>query len=317
MPVVLRRALVPVAVALVLALAAGAAWAEDRMVSAAEVGPTQTEIGTYAADFKLAGWKKEAAAAGVDFADFVRTTLTSKFAGKPIGAIIDPRGRVRLLDGHHKITALREIERTLGISVPVRVTIVHDYTGRSPDHYAEHLTGVLGKGYFGARPPAQAAARVATLPDSFDALADNPLRSVLGVVFTQHGLEGSWFADYVQFHVGERMLRKGLERSLARRGWLDSRGHLPRDAAANPAIVDHVARALFGDRALMRFVRSRVKPEFRSQALTAMRRATVVSPARRSALRGMGAARARRAPRSLVSPRRVRPARTAPGPRRR
>jgi hypothetical protein len=306
-----------VAATLVLALAAGSARAQDRTVSAAEVGPTQTEIGQYAADFKLASWKKEAAGAGVDLASFVRTTLTSKFAQKPIGAIVDPRGRVRLLDGHHKIIALRQIERTLGISVPVRVTIVHDYTGSSPDHYAEHLTGVLGKGYFGARPPAQAAARVATLPDSFDALADNPLRSVLGVVFTQHGLEGSWFADYIQFHVGERMLSKGLKRSLARRGWLDSRGNLPREAAANPAIVAHVARALFGDRALMRFVRARIKPEFRSQALTAMRRATVASPTRTSALRAMGTAGARRAPRLLDAPRRARPARRAPGPVRR
>ncbi|MBT8492023.1 MAG: hypothetical protein KJO07_03095, partial [Deltaproteobacteria bacterium] len=253
------RYLLSLIVILASATAAGGEPAQ-RLVQAKDVGPTQVEIGHYAAGFKLQTWKNEAKAAGVTFNSYVKNQLTAKFDGKPIPAIIDPKGKVRMLDGHHKLTALRTIEREMGIKVLVRIQVVHDYKGQSFDRYARHLVGTLGKGYFGAKPPASAIAKVKTLPSSFDKLGDNPLRSVLGVVFTKSGLEGSWFADYIQFHLGEKLMAGGLEKELQRQGLTDRNGKLASDSAGNPRVIKAVTRMVFSNPKLDSYLRGKIKP---------------------------------------------------------
>jgi len=245
-------------VAVILAVVLGTlgqARAEEQFARPAELGPTQTVIGQYAASFKLETWKKEAASAGTDFPSYVRGPLKTKFASKAIPAIIDPHGQIRILDGHHKLTALRAIQRDLGITIPVRLDIIKDYKGYSFDDYANDLVDKRGKGYFGSRSPSAAAAKVRMLPTSLDQLGDDPLRSILGVVFTKSGLEGSWFQDYVQFHLGERLLASGLEADLAARGLSIASG-----AAADPKVIDAVTRRVFSDPRMVTFLRDRIRP---------------------------------------------------------
>jgi len=255
-----------VAATVVVLFGLGPAHAEDRLAQPSELAPSQTVIGTYAAEFKLETWKSEAASAGSDFPSYVKGPLAAKFAAKPIPAVVDPDGQIRILDGHHKLTALRAIQRDLGITIPVRLDIVKDYKGYSFDAYATHLVDTLGKGYFGSSAPSSAAAKVRMLPRSLDHVGDDPLRSVLGVVFTKSGLEGSWFQDYVQFHLGEQLIAAGLEGELAALGLTTANGTLGSQAASDPRVIDAVARRVFSDPHLVAFLQRRIRPSNRSAA---------------------------------------------------
>lgn len=247
------------AIALVLCFSVSAA-AKDKFALPKELAPTQTEYGAYAAGFKQETWKQAAQAKGVSFEAYVRGDLKDAFASKAIPAIIDPSGQLRVLDGHHKLSALRAIERELGITTPVKLDIVKDYRGYSRQRYAEHLVNKLGKGYFGPSAAGTAAEKVATLPSSFDGLVDNPLRSVLGVVFTKSGLEGSWFADYIQFYLGEKLIEAGLSNDLRKLGLTSETGQLASDAAKNPQLIAIMQQRIFSDAKLVKYLSKSLDP---------------------------------------------------------
>lgn len=253
------------AIALAACFATSAA-AEERFAQPQELAPTQTEYGAYAAGFKQETWKQAARAKGMSFEAYVRSDLKEAFAAKAIPAIVDPSGQLRVLDGHHKLSALRAIERDFAITIPVKLDIVKDYRGYQQARYAEHLVGKLGKGYFGANASGTAAEKVATLPDSFDGLVDNPLRSVLGVVFTKSGLEGSWFSDYIQFYLGEKLMKQGLENELRGLGLTTANAHLASDAAGNPLVISALQRRIFGDLKLVKFLRDNIDSDARAVA---------------------------------------------------
>lgn len=292
----MRRVWLAVAVSLVVTTAA---VAEERMATPAELAPSQTEVGAYAADFKLDTFRAQAKQKGVSFESFVRGEMTAKFAAKAIPAVVDPNGQIRVLDGHHKLSALRMIEREMGIVVPVKLNIVKDYSGYTFSAYAKHFVGKLGKGYFGANPPKSAVAKMKRLPNSFDKLADNPLRSILGVTFTKSGLEGSWFADYVQFHLGETMLANGLLADMKQAGLLGKDGKIPSMAAADAKVVTFVTNKLFSSTKLSSFLKQRINVASRSEAGAAL------LSARRAAKHPVRLLTAKRT-RAKASPRRTR-----------
>jgi hypothetical protein len=210
-------------------------------VSVFDLAPTQTEVGVQAAMRKLDGWRHEARATGLPLAAY----LTARAEEVVVNTIIDPDGRHRNDDRHHRILALHWGARRCRTPLGVPVQVLHDYRGWPFAAYASHLVHHQGIGYFGPQPAGRTpVALVRLLPDSYDQLRDNPLRSVVKRAMQQLGLRGEWFARYAQFHVAHRLIEAGLWHELAARAVACRQDALPRDFDEDPRVVATVCEML-------------------------------------------------------------------------
>ena len=242
------RVVLSLALALGAGTVSGVAGAEP-MVSTSKIAPTQTEYGALAVDNKFNKWVVEAKAQGISLPKYTDTVLRGVFATAKIPVVIAPDGVVRTLDGHHKLSALVRVQKITGVSVPVNVDVIKDYSGYSETRYANHFVNKLGKGYFGDSPSESAVEKLRSLPRSLSGMRDNPMRSVIGLVFDRAGLEGSWFKDYVQFDLA---------------ALLKTSGRLPKapnGAASNPKYLDAVAKVIFGEPRFTKYLQQQLKPQ--------------------------------------------------------
>ena len=181
--------------------------------------PTQMEVGKAAAQRLVDGWKKEARHKGLSFKEYARRVLVPRFESEDLPVVIDPSGWVRNTDGHHRITALREVLKETGVIIPVGTRILCDYRGQSEQQFAEHFVKTLKKGQFtSAMKGLSAVEKMRGLPATYEQLRDNPLRSALGEAFERTKLDKVDFKDYVEFKLGERLMDKGLMKDLRRKG---------------------------------------------------------------------------------------------------
>lgn len=277
---------------------AGPKTGKNMVVELDSIAPSQTEVGIHAARMKVDEWRAKARDKGVSFDKYVDTKLRKKFATLKLTSIRDHKGVVRNLDGHHKLYALHAIARETGIKLPVQVQLVHDYKGQKLGSYAKHFVGELGSGYFGSNPTGKNKQLIKSLPKSYDGLRDNPMRSILGATFKRMGVKGSMFVDYVQFHLGDQMLRDGLLRHLRARGVIPSTAKsIPADRVADPAVSHHVESFLFRSKPLMASLEKMAKPEHKKTIREALSRARAAHARTTPPMPGM--VRSRLAGRSL------------------
>lgn len=225
-----------------------------RITSTDKLAPGQTEFGAFAVKNKINKWTKEAKAEGITLAQYTNTTLRKVFANANIPVVVDPRGVIRTLDGHHKLSALIQVQAKVGLKIPVSIDVVRDYKGSSEKAYAKHFVVVMKKGWFGANPPESAIEKVRSLPAQYTQMKDSPLRSVLGLVFDKAGLEGSWFKDYVQFKLGTRLLASGQLPAM------------PVNPSQNAKYLKAVAKVVFGQPQFRAFLQTQVKEQHRTAA---------------------------------------------------
>lgn len=193
--------------------------AEAKKVRVDDVKPTQMEIGRAATHQVVEEWRTQAAHKGMSLEKFVKKQVVKRINRRPLPVIIDPEGAVRNTDGHHRVEALRQVEHETGGRYSVKIKVLKDYRGYDQARYARHFLGKLGKGQFTpeieALPPEE---RIQHLPASYDKLRDSSMRSALGAAFSRMHLKSAGFVDYVEFKVGERLVKDGLLDDLAARG---------------------------------------------------------------------------------------------------
>jgi hypothetical protein len=250
---------------LLVLVAAGEALAEPLRYVAAKVDdvkPTQAEIGLAAVDAKVDEWRLEAQRAKLPLRDWAERVLLPRMGETVIEGIVDPRGEVRITDGHHRTTALRRLAKETGLPFRIKVAVVADYTGKSDEEYASHFVGVLKKGWF--LPDARNLSpvkRLASIPDDFESLHDNPMRSAVDAAMERSGVAASDMVDYIQFYAGEALVKRGLIRALRDRGRLPrSATSLPSERCLDPGILDVLGERLFTDAETVGFLRARAKP---------------------------------------------------------
>lgn len=201
----MRRFLLP----LLLLLSSGLASAEQ--ISVLGLRPTQMQIGKRAADFHVENWRKDAKQRGLTLKQYAATVLKPRFAGTELPVVIDPKGHYRNTDGHHRMTALRKVSKLTGVRFDVKAKLLRDYRGKTFEEYAEDFTSNLKKGQFTPEvEKLDAVARMRQLPETYDKLGDNTLRTALEVVFTRNQISGSLMRDYVEFRVAEELLKRGI-----------------------------------------------------------------------------------------------------------
>jgi hypothetical protein len=199
--------------------------------------PTQMEIGRHAVRFRVNTWKAEARQQGMTLKQYALRVLRPKFESLELSTVIDPDGNYRNTDAHHRISALREVERLTGVELRITPKVIADYRGKSFDEYAHHFIKELGKGQF--TPEVEALSitdRMRHLPRSYAELNDNTMRSALEVVFEGNGISGSWMRDYVEFRAARKLVEEGLLDDLK------AAGILPRGARGLPTKLVEDAR---------------------------------------------------------------------------
>lgn len=217
-----------------------------RPIDVRALHPTQMEIGYQAAEFHVTKWRDEAAQQRMTLADYAREVLAPRFRGTSLPVIIDPRGRYRNTDGHHRVTALNELTRLTGVRFEITPKVLADYRGKTFAEYATDFVGRLGRGQFTAAvEPLSPVERVRALPDRYEDLRDNTMRSALEVVFDRHGISGSLMRDYVEFRVARRLLAHGLLDELRDRGLIGPRTRvLPKRIALDDEVVEAITKRL-------------------------------------------------------------------------
>jgi len=208
--------------------------------------PTQWSIGKASARLHLDEWKREAKKAKLSLKRYAKDVLEAKLAKRIIPAVLDPDGVPRNTDAHHRIFALRLLEKEAGVRLSLPVELMADYRGRSQEAFAADFVEQRGKGWFNPRYNKQdAVAKMASLPKSYAGLRDDPVRSSVDTAFEALGLSGKQFVDYVEFKIGERLVKDGLHARLRERGALSKHARsIPPDRVFSKKVVREVVKML-------------------------------------------------------------------------
>jgi hypothetical protein len=208
--------------------------------------PSQMMVGRAEVDANFQHWQRKAAVHGMTLGEYADEKLVPKFRHMKLAAIIDPQGNVRPTDGHHRISALLEVARQTGVSVPVQVKIAKDYRGDSMEHYANDFVVRRGKGAFTRGvmrlDPLE---RVEHLPGSFATLKNSPMRSSMAHLFTKLRLDGVKLVDYAEFKVGDWLVDHGLFGALEKEGLVKPHTTaLPNELVGDPRVLAVMQREL-------------------------------------------------------------------------
>lgn len=246
-----RALLLPLLLALFGAVADAAQLGKGARVSVPlrELRPSQMEVGRSEVDATVKKWKRKALSQGMSLRRYAEKRLTPKFAHLGVEAVVDPHGNVRPTDGHHRISALLEVEKRTGVSVPVQVKIAKDYRGMSDAAFAQDFVVARGKGYFTRGVMRlDPVDRVAHLPVDFAHLRNSPMRSAMAQLFTKLDLDDDKLVDYAEFKVADYLIDHHVFKSLAQAG-LVARGtsHLPQALAHDPRALEVMREALDTD----------------------------------------------------------------------
>jgi hypothetical protein len=195
-------------------------------VAVSEIGPTQEAVGKAIVAAQVSRELDEKPA-HLSEQQYLRFAVKQSYEAKTWTGLVDPNGRVRILDGHHRASAAAELSKRAGVPFMVNVRIVQDYRGWSMADYARHLIFTLGKGSFSRTTerrfplaakakssPTQLIGRVSQFPQRISQLKDNPLRSAVGMaLYRVAGFDDDSFVDYFEFKLG-RKIEHRLGKSL-------------------------------------------------------------------------------------------------------
>lgn len=243
------------------------------------VAPTQMQIGVAVAQRDVDTWKADAQKRGLSFHDYAEQVLQEHYEKRPLPAIIDPRGKVRVLDGHHRVWALIHVQQETGVRIDIPVHVETDYTGWSEEAYAKDLVEKRGYGLFTPEvSKLSPVERVRALPSTFAGLQNDPLRSAVGQAFDDARVTGSNFENYIEFTAGDKLLKRGLLDELKARGIIPMNAtSLPAEQATDPRVVAVVGKRLFDSHKMEHFLHDRTNPETDHAAHVELRRAGKLS----------------------------------------
>jgi hypothetical protein len=263
----LTRTGLRLATALTLLALVGQAAAAPIAIPVDQFRPTQHTIGKASAMLSLDQWKRDAAQRHMSLAEYARTVLQPALEKRVVPAVIDPRGRMRNTDAHHRIAALLALQQETGVVLTLKTDVVVDYRGQSERAFATDFVDRLKKGWFEPKVRRRSPlAMVRSLPLSFAQLGDDPLRSSIDTAFDKLGLSGGMFSDYVEFRVGEMLVARGLLHRLRARGLIGKKDkNIPPDRVFSPRVVDEIVAALR-------------EPEMRELLVTHARNPSMVGP---------------------------------------
>lgn len=138
---------------------------------------------------------------------------------KPIPAIRDTKGVLRIVDSNHTFYALSHFMASENPNFSVHLKLVKDYTTRAPGRETawtdqEMLSDLINNNLITLHgQPRPTLDDIRNLPSSILDLPDLPERSVLGFVFRafETTLKGSDFTPMIQFRLAEKMRQLGIE----------------------------------------------------------------------------------------------------------
>ncbi len=137
---------------------------------------------------------------------------------REVTAYYSPDGKVRITDGHHKVSSALKLMRRLRIpieEVDFSVDLKEDFRGKSWKKYVKwrekndptYIPEDVRKN-FSKR---QISEFYQSLPKRFPIRKDLPMRSALGFIFEKLSLEGGDFVAALQFKLGERLGELGIQ----------------------------------------------------------------------------------------------------------
>lgn len=234
----------------------------ERWVALFELYPSQASIGFSAAEAKKSVWEKEAEQAGVPLKHFAETTLRQRFSQHPLPAFIDPTGHIRIIDGHHKIWALRTLMWGLEDSFQVPVNIEHDFDGVSARVYqdvmAEHypIAGITPQ------------ERIRSMAHCFDSLKDDPFRALVGQTLRRLGIRSQGLQHYAQFTLCNALKASQLFRQrLQTTGLMCNEGKLYPGTCRSDVAIKTLSHLLTAHRPFTQLVLSLAKNEDTQDAI--------------------------------------------------
>jgi hypothetical protein len=225
-----------------------------------QIRPTQTSIGFAAIRSIRENYASRAAKNGQSLKEY----LAERAASEPLRGVRSPDGQIFLTDGHHRTRVTSDLIHESGAPaarIPVRLDA--DFTNDTWEAFAAHMVAhndlyldppirkrVQSEIDRGQLTAAGIFARADILPANIGALPDNPLRSVIGNILYPLGLKGEHFANYLEFHLGERLGERLGEHVKVKAG-----------EESDPKKIAAVRHALFTDPALIRALRCNARDE--------------------------------------------------------
>ncbi len=183
---------------------------------------TQALIGKrWAEDYKFEKYKEQLLELQEKDPDLtVQAYIQAKLAEKPIPAIIDINGVIRIIDNHHKMYALTKLYgREIDFEVSIR--IVRDYSlnltkpNNRPYWTARKMIkDMVENGYISGQGTRVLSIRwFNQLPTNILEMGDSPLRSLMSFVLLSFPfqLKGSYFEPHIQNQLGQRLVDLGIE----------------------------------------------------------------------------------------------------------
>lgn len=182
---------------------------------------------------------------------------------KPLSAVRGPDGGIYLTDGHHRALGIfraasaicespgaKQAMDTCMRGIRVRVKVQGDYSKRSWNEFVDEL--LRENNIYLPRPIREklVAGELSkeqifrknggVLPSSLGKLANDPMRSAIGALFYDQGINGDLFANYLEFLVAERI----GDRIIVQAG-----------QEFDPKVQFSLGRAIFNDGELVRYIR--------------------------------------------------------------
>ncbi len=270
--------------ALLFLLAAFPALAEVMPIDITKLAATQSEVGREAVTKMMVFWAEQGGSP-----EGFQKYLATKIVGKPFPGVSGPslwgQGEMTyILDGHHRASAYnriltddydklpdgikkvlsRDAQAALRADPNMRFRIdvqknyatadelVKDFalSGRGQLPPSVRNNPEFQKAFENLRrgqTPNMAALRTgySSMAGSLSSLKDSPLRSAVGNAFFKAGVDSDRMIHYIEFHVAERI-----------EGTLKARGIVVTSAnSVTPEIEREVQRAIFDDKAVMKYLR--------------------------------------------------------------
>ena len=147
--------------------------------------------------------------------------ILKRQANVGINAYIDPDGRVRPDDSHHKLLAILKATQIYGLDlekleIKVNIAKESDYRKKTWELFGIELER-KGLGLLSVEQRAESdrigegpGERIQRLPENFLLMIDSPMRSATGRLFEILGLSGTQFLPMIQFELAERLKNAGM-----------------------------------------------------------------------------------------------------------
>jgi hypothetical protein len=252
-----------------------------------ELAPTQMEAGFANVERMLGALKDKAVKAKVSWDRYVEEVVKPEMqsVAKALPGIRDPQGKLRPVDGHHRVLLAHAIEQEMIASgypdfeLRLPIDVKGDYRGIDAERFARSMED---RGY-GQFPQAlrklPAAERYGKLPASFGGILNSDLRAIMGDALFQAGVDTKALKPYTEFKMGEVLMERGFLQDLKNAGLVEPGATaIPAGIGRDPRATEVAVRKLLTDRdAAQRLLFAAAEPAKREVVEKALARAAAAN----------------------------------------